>query len=204
MNFFLTPRGKDSGGPPKPAEERRAAFAEELAAYRKATGKPETRVIPCRCAVTALPFALHFERLSLAHRFQIGRIEAGTESGGECTPRSLFAREPQSRSYDAKEFDWAGYACPHCGNRAGTVYCGECQETICAGRVRSLPNGSKAFACHDACGATGELEACGHVHGGAGESRAGNGGWLQLPKRPAPAKALPGRGRLRLSGPRPR
>ncbi len=94
------------------------------------------------------------------------------------------------------------YACPHCGNRAGTVYCGDCEETICAGRVRSLPNGGRAFACHDACGATGELEACSHVHG-AGESRAGNG-WLQLPKRPAQAKALPGRARLRLPAPRSR
>jgi hypothetical protein len=202
MSNFLTRWAKQvSVVSETPAATQREEFENAVAAFREATGKPETRVIPCRCAVTALPFALHFERVSPAHRFRIARIEAGIASGRERKPRSLFARAPESRSYDAAEFDWAGYACPHCGNRAGKIYCGNCQETICAGRVRSLPDGGRVFACHDACGATGELEACSHVHG-AGESRAGNS-WLQLPKRPA-AKALPGGARLRLTGPRSR
>ncbi len=41
----------------------------------KATGKAETRVVPCRCAVNGEPFAIFFERMSPAHRFQIARIE---------------------------------------------------------------------------------------------------------------------------------
>ena len=36
-----------------PTEDRKVTFANEMAAYRKATGKNEKREIPCRCAVTA-------------------------------------------------------------------------------------------------------------------------------------------------------
>ena len=69
------------------------------------------------------------------------------------------------------EFDWAGLVCPHCGNRTGVVYCNDCGETVCAGRVRLLPDGSKAFACHDGCGATGTTGPATHVHGGRRRQR---------------------------------
>jgi hypothetical protein len=185
MKFFLTPSRKDEGAPPTPAEKRREAFANEMAAYRKATGRNETRSIPGRCAVTALPFTLHFERVSPAHRFQIARTEAGSEGNDERRlARAPFARAPQRRSYDAAEFDWAGCACPHC-RASGLIYCDSCGETVCGGRVRTLPDGGRVFACHDDCGATGEIEPATLVNG-AVMNRPG-----LLGRSPA-AKALPG------------
>ena len=76
MTNFLTRRNRqEPTAAPTPAETRQEAFANAVAAFRQATGKAEARVIPCRCAVTGEPFAILFERMSPAHRFQIARIE---------------------------------------------------------------------------------------------------------------------------------
>jgi hypothetical protein len=194
MNFFLTPRRNNDGGVPMPADDRREAFANEMAAYRKATGRNESRSIPCRCAVTARPFTLVFERVSPAHRFQIARIQAGTEGDGERRPvRSPFARAPQRRSYDTAEFDWAGCICAHC-RASGIINCDSCGETVCGGRVRTLPDGGSAFACHDGCGATGTTEPATQINGAAA-SRPGLLGH-------SAQKALPASKGLRLTGPK--
>jgi len=195
MTFFLTPHRKDKGAAhSSQASDRREAFANELAAYRKATGKPESRSIPCRCAVTARAFVIVFERVSPAHRFQIARIDAGPADGGESRlHRLLFERAPQLRCYEAAEFDWAGCVCPHC-RTSGLINCDHCRETVCSGRTRPLPNGGRAFACQDACGATGETEPATHVQGAVMSRPA-------LP-RPETQKALPGNRRLRLTGPK--
>jgi hypothetical protein len=205
MSNFLTRWSKKPSATPETSTSmRQEAFQNEVAAFRKATGKPETRTIPCRCAGTGQGFTIVFERLSPAHRFQIARIDRESASSDPSNGFSgLSGRTPHQKSYDAAEFDWAGYVCPHCGNRAGTVYCGQCRETVCAGRVRALPDGSKSFACHDGCGATGVTEPSSHVHGGAAASRAAMGRHPQLPRRSATAQALPGRSPL-LPGPRSR
>ncbi len=205
MTLFLTPNRKDETAVrPAPPEDRKVTFANEMAAYRKATGKNEMRAIPCRCAVTARPFTLQFERVSPAHRFQIARIEAGTEGGGERRlARSPFARAPQRRSYDTAKFDWAGCICPHC-RASGLINCNGCGETICGGRVRPLPNGGRAFACHDDCGATGETEPAMQING-AVANRPGLLGLapaLKALPRPPAQKAMPGNSRLRLTGPK--
>lgn len=207
MNFFLTPRRKDDKSLPARDADRREAFASELAAYRKATGKNETRAIPCRCAVTARPYTLCFERVSPAHRFQIARVEAGAEEakneGGEARlARSPFARAPQRRSYDTAEFDWAGSVCPHC-RASGIVNCDSCGETVCGGRIRTLPSGGRAFACHDACGATGETEPATQINGVVMNRPGllGHSPAKALP-RPQEQKALPGSHGLRLTGPK--
>lgn len=204
MNFFLTPSRKgETVVRSAPPEDRKVTFANEMAAYRKATGKNEKREIPCRCAVTAWPFTLQFERVSPAHRFQIARIETGPERDGERRlARSPFARAPQRRSYDAAEFDWAGCICPHC-HASGLINCNGCGETVCGGRVRTLPNGGRAFACHDACGETGETAPATQING-AVANRSGLLGYT-APKalpRPRAQKALPGSKWLRLTGPK--
>jgi hypothetical protein len=204
MSNFLTRWNKQGSETRQtPVAIRQEKFQNEVAAFRTATGKPETRSIPCRCAVTGQSFSISFERQSPAHRFQIARIERESAAGRRPNGFSgLFSRPTEQKSYDAGEFHWAGYVCPHCGDRSGTVYCGQCRETVCAGRVRSLPDGSNAFACHDGCGSTGTIEPSSHVHGGAGESLAAMGNWPQLPGRP-PMKLLPRRSQQRLL-PRPR
>jgi hypothetical protein len=192
MTNFLTRRIRQKPTTAStPAETRQEAFANAVAAFRQATGKAEARVVPCRCAVTGAPFAILFERMSPVHRFQIARIEQYEVAGNESkTNGGTFSRKPQQQSYDAGEFDWTGCVCPHCGNRAGVVYCNGCGETVCAGRVRPLPDGSKAFACHDGCGATGTTGPATHVRGGAGASRAAIGHTPRLPP-PAAAGSLP-------------
>ena len=120
MTNFLTRRNRqEPTAAPTPAETRQEAFANAVAAFRQATGKAETRVIPCRCAVTGEPFAILFERMSPAHRFQIARIERNEATGNDKQKPDggVFGRKPQQQSYDAGEFDWTGCVCPHCGNR---------------------------------------------------------------------------------------
>jgi hypothetical protein len=206
MTNFLTRRNRqEPTAVPTAVETRQEAFANAVAAFRQATGKAEARVVPCRCAVTGAPFAILFERMSPAHRFQIARIEQYEAAGNEnITNGSASSRNPQQHSYDASEFDWTGCVCPHCGNRAGIVYCKGCGETVCAGRVRPLPDGSKAFACHDGCGATGTTGPASHVRGGAGASRPALGHALQLPKPSATGNALPGGAARRLPGRQPK
>ena len=159
--------GKTPEPSPAPVSVRREAFANAVATLRKETGKAESRTVPCRCAKTGLLFSLCFERLSPAHRFQIVRIDKvdGNESPAKAG-FSLFGRQPAQRSYDAAEFGWAGLLCPHCGDRSVLVYCSECGESVCGGRVQNLPDGERAFACHDGCGATGMIAPATHVHGG--------------------------------------
>jgi hypothetical protein len=184
MSNFLTRRNRqEPTAAPAAAETRQEAFANAVAALRQATGKAEARVIPCRCAVTGEPFGILFERMSPAHRFQIARIEGyeATAPHKQKSAGGLFSRKPQQQSYAASEFDWTGCVCPHCGSRAGVVYCNGCGETVCAGRVRPLPDGNKAFACHDGCGATGTTGPASHVRGGAGTSHLALGRTLQLP-----------------------
>jgi hypothetical protein len=172
MKRFLTPRDeKTAQSREMQAATRRETFENKVAALRKATGTAESRIVPCRCARTGQSFCLRFERLSPAHRFQIARIDKEDRPGPVKTG-SLIARKPAQKSYDAREFDWAGFQCPYCNDRSGLVYCNECGETVCSGRVRPLPDGGRAFACHDGCGATGSIEPAQHVHGGTGNSRA--------------------------------
>jgi len=193
-NFLRRLRRQVSENRETQAVAPRAEFQDAVAEFRKATGKPETRTIPCRCAVTGGAFDIVFERFSPADRFQIARIEQDDAANNRGTAGGWWSgRKPQLKSYDAAEFDWTGCACPHCGKRAGFVYCSGCCETVCAGRVLPLPDGNKAFACHDGCGATGTIGPASHVRGGAAQSRAAMGNWPQLPGRSAPAKALPGR-----------
>lgn len=190
MNRFVTRwTGKTAPGRSASAAEKREAFADAVATLRQATGKAERRTLPCRCAVTGKAFAIVFERIHPGRPFEIARIEQ--EAAGEHQPaakRGRFAARPGRDSFDAAEFDWSDYACPHCGTRPGVVYCDQCGETVCAGRVRRRADGARTFTCHDQCGATGTIAPATHVHGAV----AGNAAMLQL-TGPTTLKALPGR-----------
>ena len=112
MNRILKlPNGKTPATPETPA--MRDAFANSVAALRKATGTTEARIVPCRCAMTGQPFSLRFERLSPVHRFQIARIDKDDGAAGQVnTGIGLYGRKPLQNSYDAGEFDWTGFQCP--------------------------------------------------------------------------------------------
>jgi hypothetical protein len=198
-NFFTRRSAPAPIAAPTPAETRQEAFANAVATFRQATGKAEARIIPCRCAVTGEPFAIVFERMNPAHRFQIVRIEGdeATASHEQKLAERVFGRKPEQQSYAAGEFDWTGCVCPRCGN-SGVVYCNGCGETVCAGRVWPLPDGGKFFACHDGCGATGTIGPASHVRGGSGASRPAIGGAPQLPPPSAAGRRLPDRAPPRL------
>jgi hypothetical protein len=144
--------------------------------------------------------------MSPAHRFQIARIEGyeATAPQEQKSAGGMFGRAPAQQAYDAGEFDWTGCVCPHCGNRTGVVYCNGCGETVCAGRVRPLPDGSKAFACHDGCGATGTTGPASQVRGGAGSSRPALGYTPLLPRPSAVGQTLRNGAAPRLPGRQPR
>ena len=202
MNRILKlPNGKTPATPETPA--MRDAFANSVAALRKATGTTEARIVPCRCAMTGQPFSLRFERLSPAHRFQIARIDknevpAGRSIPALACPAARRCRAPMTPANSTGLVSNARIA----ATASGLVYCNQCGETVCGGRVRPLPDGSKAFACHDGCGATGTTGPATHVRGGAGESRLAIDQSPLLPRPSAAPAALPDGFSARL--PRPR
>jgi transposase len=192
MSNFLTRWAKQASAVSEtPAATQREEFENAVASFRKATGKPETRTIPCRCAVTGKAFDIVFERFSPGQCFQIVRIgQDEAASARDNASGGRPGRKPQLKSYDSDEFDWTGYACPHCGKPPGMVYCGKCGETVCAGRVLFLSDEIGFYQCHDACGAVGKLKPASHVHGAAATlPLAAHTARLQPP--PA-AKRLPG------------
>ena len=84
MTDFLARRNRqEPTATPTAAETRQETFANAVAVFRQATGKAEARLVPCRCAVTGEPFAIHFERMSPANRFQIAGIERSEAAGHE-------------------------------------------------------------------------------------------------------------------------
>jgi hypothetical protein len=191
-NFLMRRARQHPVTEPTQAAIRQEEFANAVAAFRKATGKADTRNVPCRCAVIGEPFVIVFERMSPAHRFQIARIERDEETGSDRkTDGGFVERKPEQRSYDAGEFDWTGVACPHCDTQGGFVYCDQCGETVCSGRVRRRSDGTRTFTCHDQCGATGTTGPATHVRGGAGASRPGIGHAPQLPPPSAARRSLP-------------
>lgn len=167
-----------------------ASFAEKAAIFRAATGKTETCIVPCRCAVTGKPFMALFERADPGDRFRVLRIDRQNEDGsagnrsGVRGPRSP-AREI-SKTYDAHDFSMRGLVCPWCGDHTTTVICSDCGETVCGGRVRTHEDGRRTFVCHDGCGRSGTLGPAASVYGRPG-SRGAEVAGVQT-SLPAPGK----------------
>lgn len=150
------------------AATRKVEFNRKIAALRKTTGKIDVRVIPYRCAVHGKQFFITLERASPAHKYRIVKIkkEQAKPTSGASGLRSLFGqKKPPAKSYNADEFDFSGRTCPWCQSSGASVHCSSCGETVCGGRIKSLPSGKETFACHDGCGATGTLVPCDYVHG---------------------------------------
>lgn len=174
MKWFPAQRArKHSDQDQDRARAAKRAFDEKIAALRKATGKKEHRVLPFICARLGRPYGVIFERVSPAHKFQIARLEKEKDGEGRSGLLGrLFAQGvAASESFDAAEFDVSGLYCPWCATKGDSVYCTQCEQQVCRGRTRTLDNGTKLFACHDGCGASGTLSPYGKVHG-AKRSRA--------------------------------
>jgi hypothetical protein len=194
MSGFLTDWRKKMLAPtPRHTASRQLSFEEGLAALRKATGKKEMRVVPCRCAQSGRPFTILFDREGPDHPFRIASAEAGeTPASDAKTGKPAFWSGPKQQAYDASEFNWSGLACPHCGSRSSVVFCNRCGETVCGGRIRALPNGERSFACHDGCGATGKIQTARQVFAGAGHRSAAVSAAAVGKPGPARTALLPG------------
>ncbi len=77
--------------------------------------------------------------------------------------RRTFTSRPDT-SYNAEEFDFSGWYCPHCGyakDKANAwptfIHCNKCGELVCGVRTSKVSE-SHLFACCDDCGNSGLLE----------------------------------------------
>jgi len=118
----------------------------------------EQRTVQFRCAETGKAFFVLFARYSPSHSFQLVSVskasEAATVVGRHATSRTGYDRR---KLFDASDFDWTGWFCPHCGFKETFCQCGKCGEYICGKRIRRLQDGTETFACHDGCGETGKI-----------------------------------------------
>ena len=130
------------------------------AANARSTASAEQRTVQFRCAETGKAFSVLLTRYSPSHHFQLVSVSKSPETPPRGHQRAGSGKEDdQQKSFDASDFDWSGWFCPHCGHRH-FYQCGTCQEYICGKRVRHLEDGTDTFACHDGCGGTGVVTGC--------------------------------------------
>jgi len=134
------------------------AMAERLAAMRKDAGIGDRRTLHFTCSATGKPFAISFKRVSEKHRFQIDAIESGRK--GSWIGRIFGSSEEPAQHFAVSEFDFSGFACPHCGHKGSSQVADffgcPCKRFLCGARITEA-NGFTLFACHDGCGKTGIL-----------------------------------------------
>ncbi len=120
---------------------------------------PEQRSVQFRCAKTGKIFFVLFMRYSPSHQFQLISVSKKSDkTSGNLRDQSSRKSEYPQKSFDASDFDWTGWFCPHCGHKDTFIECGKCGEYVCGRRIRQLQDGTETFACHDECGYTGEIK----------------------------------------------
>ena len=152
------------------------------------------------CSATGRPFSVTFTRESENERFRIDSIDAGNGTANGASGASCGKPDAKPQSFSASEFDFTGFACPHCGHkRNGAVaaffgcHCGKLQ---CGARIRIVNNVTHA-TCHDGCGRTGILS--GTMEFYAGDEGSAKDGRKALA---GPLKRLAAGPLKRLGGPR--
>jgi len=119
---------------------------------------PGQRTLQFTCAETGNRFSVSFTRHSPSHRFQIASVVKESTKSSVAFQKQLLKHQNRSeQSFDASEFDWTGWFCPHCGQKETFIHCDKCGELVCGRRVRKLQDGTEVFACCDGCGETGEI-----------------------------------------------
>ena len=128
----------------------------------------EHRRLQFRCAAMGSLFFILFRRYSPSHKFQIVSISKDMNKPSSAL---LPPKNTPNLPFDASDFDWTGWFCPHCGHSKTFVQCGRCKEVICGDRVRHLQSGTMVFACHNGCGGTGVVK--GHIESVKGSNERG-------------------------------
>lgn len=173
----------------------KAAMAERLAAMRKEAGVEEQCTLPMMCSVTGKPFAVVFKRASASDRYRIERIESVAPGAGGLLGRLFGGLAPTPTDFAVSDFDFGGFACPHCGHAGrfsiGPYFRCGCGILHCGGTVRKA-GGYTLATCHPACGDVGPLTVS--IKSFSGTEGAAEPGRKALPGQTA-AKRLTGKSR---------
>lgn len=181
-------------------------FDQAVAVLRKASGRPEYRLVPLRCAVHDRPFVVIYRRNDPAAQFRIEKIskEAPSQVGAQAASGGMIASFLSGQSdglaaYDNTEFNSAGRYCPWCNDRETTVHCEDCGDTYCGGSIRKGSEGQRVYHCVPRCGSQGLLHDYHKMHGKRGAPKLQGKGQSLLSKG-KPKTALPPPKRLLLPG----
>ena len=150
-----------------------------------------------RCAETGKPFFVRFTRYSPSHGFQLVSVSKTPETPSIAQQRHVSGKTGRhEQPFDAADFDWTGWFCPHCGHKETFCQCARCHEYVCGKRVRRHEDGTETFACHDGCGETGTI--AGHIESyKASQSHAPGANGPVSRRFPSSTRTLPqGRGHL--------
>lgn len=139
-----------------------SAISDRFDAMRKEHGIGKKRVLQFQCSTTGLLFAINFHRASDSECFKIETIEAVAPQGGGLFGKFFGKGEAAPQSFSAKEFNFAGFRCPHCKHSAKAQIahffeCG-CGKLQCGSTIELRDSGSRMATCARPCGQTGVLD----------------------------------------------
>ena len=130
---------------------------------------PEVQKISFHCAKDGTEFSVLFARESSKDKFRIRSIEPPQVNTDQQHKQTFLEWaefrvssnvSDKSKSFDAKEFDMAGWRCACCQHSSWPQYlqCSKCNRLVCGSKVISIQNGPKTFQCAPDCDGGGVIE----------------------------------------------
>jgi hypothetical protein len=137
--------------------------------HRIKVNRPEVQKISFHCAKDGTEFSVLFVRESSEDKFRIRSIESPHVNTDQHHKQSFLEWagvrvnsnvSGKSQSFDANEFDIAGWKCACCQYSSWPQYvrCSKCNRLICGSKIISIQNGPKTFRCAPDCGGGGVVE----------------------------------------------
>ena len=158
-----------------------------IAKLRTMTGRPERILRTFVCARVSQPFVTVFERTDPREKFKLVDVQRASAGTGKAS-----ASSEQAKTFQASDFDLAGYHCPHCSSReppfidtfCGNSFCGHGYRQVGAEKVYDCPVCRKTYNLVNAT----EISASEQSQAGTGAARTSN-----LLGGPRPTAFLPRR-----------
>lgn len=133
---------------PEGGAGRQGSLDHVISQLRSKTNKPERRLVTVVCSSHGQGFDVVFERTDPRKRYKIARIEKNVPGAvGGLPARHLASSAATTASFDIKEFDNSGFACPWCRNTDGQVFHHECETYYCGGSRHVAADGTDLFTC---------------------------------------------------------
>jgi hypothetical protein len=126
----------------------------------------ETQTMTFYCAQTGDAFSVLFARYFSRQRFRIHAIEPPRANRDQPSQQTFLKVQVksnikgESKSFDANDFDMAGWQCACCQHRSWPQYvkCSNCNRLVCGSKTISINNGLNTFQCATDCDAGGIIE----------------------------------------------